>query len=245
MVRIFISGLFLTMIVVMAGCGPVPKNTADSENTAVPQFKATSGLSLPETTRQSLDLRIVDVTDEKIVSALEFQLRVYQADRAETKATGMVTPEQSKMLSVGQELQVGVNNERTLTGRIIKVSHELERATGMVEVLVAIAFASEALSVGAVLQASITLSADQSVVAIPRTALLECSDGYCVYTVSGDNFVRTPVKVGAVNGDQVEIRDGLYTGDQVVMQPVMSLWLTELAAVKGGQACCVETPKGK
>jgi hypothetical protein len=25
----------------------------------------------------------------------------------------------------------------------------------------------------------------------------------------------------------------------------MSLWLTELAAIKGGQACCAEPPKGK
>jgi hypothetical protein len=43
----------------------------------------------------------------------------------------------------------------------------------------------------------------------------------------------------------VEIKDGLYAGDQVVLQPVMSLWLTELAAVKGGQACCVVPAKGK
>jgi multidrug efflux pump subunit AcrA (membrane-fusion protein) len=231
----------------LAGCTRVPVGSEDSESILVPQFSATSGLSLPETTRQSLGLRIADVTDQNLVSALEFQLRVYQADRAEAKATGMVTPEQSKKLEVSQELQVRVNDERTLTGKIIKVSHELEKATGMVEVLVAMAIAStsEPLSVGAFVRASITGEPRERVVAIPRTALLECSDGYCVYTVSGDSFVRTSVKVGAVNGDLVEIRDGLYTGDQVVMQPVMSLWLTELAAVKGGQACCIEPPKGK
>ena len=66
-----------------------------------------------------------------------------------------------------------------------------------------------------------------------------------VYTVNGEHFIRTPVKVGLANADRVEITDGLYAGDQVVWQPVMALWMTELAAVKGGQACCVEPPKGK
>ena len=82
-------------------------------------------------------------------------------------------------------------------------------------------------------------------VTIPRSALLECSDGHSVYTVSGEHLVRTPVKAGAVHGEVVEIKEGLYAGDQVVLEPVMSLWMTELAAVKGGQACCVEPAKGK
>jgi multidrug efflux pump subunit AcrA (membrane-fusion protein) len=83
------------------------------------------------------------------------------------------------------------------------------------------------------------------VVTIPRAALLGCSEGHFVYTVSGEHLVRTGVKVGASNAEFVEIADGLYAGDRVVLQPVMSLWMTELAAVKGGQACCIEPPKGK
>ena len=98
---------------------------------------------------------------------------------------------------------------------------------------------------GAFLQASCQLESGESVVTIPRAALLQCSDGYSVYTVSGEHLLRTPVKVGVVNAELVEIKDGLYSGDQVVLQPVMSLWLTELAAVKGGQACCPVPPKGK
>jgi len=85
----------------------------------------------------------------------------------------------------------------------------------------------------------------ENVASIPRSALLSCSEGYFVYTVSGEHLVRTAVKVGGGNDAFVEITDGLYSGDEVVLQPVMSLWMTELAAVKGGQACCAEPPKGK
>jgi hypothetical protein len=35
----------------------------------------------------------------------------------------------------------------------------------------------------------------------------------------------------------VQITDGLYAGDQVVVQPVMSLWLAELQSLRGGKAC--------
>jgi multidrug efflux pump subunit AcrA (membrane-fusion protein) len=82
-------------------------------------------------------------------------------------------------------------------------------------------------------------------VTIPRAALLGCSEGHFVYTVSGEHLVRAAVKVGASTEEWVEIKDGLYAGDQVALQPVMSLWMTELAAIKGGQACCIEPPKGK
>jgi cobalt-zinc-cadmium efflux system membrane fusion protein len=115
----------------------------------------------------------------------------------------------------------------------------------MIEVLAEIPNTTDDLAVGAFLQASGTLESVASVVTIPRAALLQCSDGYSVYTVSGEHLLRTPVKIGATSADFVEIKDGLYAGDQVVLQPVMSLWMTELAAVKGGQACCAVPAKGK
>ena len=123
------------------------------------------------------------------------------------------------------------------------LNDRFQKATGMVELLVEIQ--SIAPAIGSFLQASVTLNSGESTVTIPRAALLQCSDGHAVYTVNGEHLVRTPVKVGVSNADLVEIQDGLYAGDQVVLQPVMSLWMTELAAVKGGQACCVVPAEGK
>jgi multidrug efflux pump subunit AcrA (membrane-fusion protein) len=55
--------------------------------------------------------------------------------------------------------------------------------------------------------------------------------------VNGFYYVRTPVKVGASGGEHVEITDGLYAGDEIVVSPVMSLWLAELQVLRGGKAC--------
>ncbi len=71
--------------------------------------------------------------------------------------------------------------------------------------------------------------------AIPANALLTTAEGTFVYA-KNDEFYLRPGKVGARSGDHLEITDGLYTGDESVTTPVMSLWLAELV-LRGGKAC--------
>lgn len=74
----------------------------------------------------------------------------------------------------------------------------------------------------------------RSALAVPRSAILDAATGTFVYVVNGENYLRTPVKIGAHSGDFVEITDGLYAGDVVVTTPVNQLWLSELRLTKGG-----------
>lgn len=237
----------LLLAVLLAGCGRQAVETTGAETTVVlgPQFSAKKGLLLPDDTRQSLGLKIVEVTEQKVPATIEVQLRVYQADDHASLASGGVTPEQAKLLKPGQSLQIHATDGKSFSGKVTGLRDQLLKVTGMIEVLAEIPGASAGPTVGTFLQTAIALDSSESVTSIPRAALLQCSDGYSVYTVSGEHFVRTPVKIGAASADFVEIKDGLYAGDQVVLQPVMSLWMTELAAVKGGQACCAVPAKGK
>ncbi|MCI0539429.1 MAG: hypothetical protein L0Z50_29825 [Verrucomicrobiales bacterium] len=230
-----------------AGCGGKPHASQEAATEAfeAPAFSVKKGLQLPEATRRSLDLKIVDVTEQKVTATLDLQLRVYQGNGATAFASSMVTPEEANRLTARQPVQVRITESNTIPARISKVNNHLEKAAGLVEVLVEIPNPPRDLAIGGFLHASLSLDSAENVVTIPRAALLQCSDGPSVYTVSGDSLVRTPVKIGAINHEFVEIKDGLYAGDQVALQPVMSLWLTELAAIKGGQACCIEPPKGK
>lgn len=243
----FYVGSLMVVALALVGCQPKSGAKVASKATVEigPKHSAKDGLSVPEETRQSLGLKVVEVTEQKVPMRLELPLRVYRTTAESSLASGTATPEQSKLLKSGQSVQVSAHDGQKLTAKITSINAELQKATGMAEVLVEIPKSSEPLAVGAFLKANIMLGAGESVVAIPRTALLEASDGFSVYTMSGDNFVRTPVKIGAMSNDLIEIKDGLYAGDQIVSQAVMSLWMTELAAVKGGQACCVEPAKGK
>lgn len=223
-------------VAVAAGCGSKPPDAAKAEEPIVfgPQFSPSKGLSVPPDTRQSLDLKVVEVTEQEVGASLEMQLRIYEAGEAFCRATGTVTPEEGKLLKKGQMVDVRSRDGKTATGAVAAVSDRWQKATGSMEVLVEIPEAPDGFAVGGFLHAKVAMGANQKVVTIPRAALLECIDGHSVYTVSGEHFVRTPVKAGRVNAELAEIKDGLYAGDQVVLQPVMSLWMTELAAVKGG-----------
>jgi hypothetical protein len=246
MKRLCFIALALTGAGLMTGCDSRSTVAADDAETVVaPQFSAKNGLLLPDVTRQSLGLKIVEVTERKLSSTLDLQLRVYRVDDGVARASSVVTPDEATLLKAGQVIQVRLNDGQTFPGKVTSVRDQLQRATGSAEALVEIPHAPDGIAVGAFVPATVMMESGTDVVTIPRAALLGCSEGHFVYTVSGEHLVRTAVKVGASNAEFVEIADGLYAGDQVVLQPVMSLWMTELAAVKGGQACCIEPPKGK
>lgn len=73
--------------------------------------------------------------------------------------------------------------------------------------------------------------------AIPAEALLRTARGDFVYVTNGDWFLRTPVTTGATDGAYVEIKDGLYEGDSIVVRGVRALSLTEIQALNGGVGC--------
>lgn len=245
--RFILESLTLLLAVVLVGCGRKSTDSAKTEEAVVfgPQHSAKKGLLVPEDTRESLGLRIVEVAEEKVPAKFEIQLRVYEVGKSSTLASGMVSPEKAQLLKAGQVVEVRTREGKSVSAKVVRVSDQLQKATGAMELLVQMPQAAEEFKVGAFVQASVTLASSESVVTIPRAALLQCSDGHSVYTVSGEHLIRTPIKIGNASTELVEVKDGLYAGDKVVLQPVMSLWMTELAAVKGGQACCVEPPKGK
>lgn len=214
----------------------------DSSIVLGPQYSAKKGLLVPNDTRQSLGLTIVEATEQKVPAFADLELRIYKSEAGRGFAAGRIAPEQAALVRAGQDVQVQAG-ERAVPGRVAEVNEALRRATGWVEIVVEIPEAT--LEVGAFAQARIATDAVEDALTVPRSALLECSDGYSVYTVSGEHYVRTPVIVGTAGSDLVEIKEGLYAGDQVVEKPVMALWMTELAAVKSGQACCVMPAKGK
>ena len=240
-----VGSLMAAAVLLLAGCHNKSTNSGLVEETATlgPQFSAKKGLLVPEDTRRALGLKMVEVAEQKVSATVALQLRVYEVRNNRSLASGMVLPEEAKLLKTGSPLVIRISESQIITGKISALVEQSKAVTGTVELLAEIP--DSVLAVGSFVEGSIPLTSGESVVSIPRQALLQSTDGYSVYTSSGEHLVRTPVKVGVMNQEFVEIKDGLYAGDQVVLQPVMSLWMTELAAVIGGQACCVAPPKGK
>lgn len=238
---------------IIAGCGHQEGDGhahESGEAQAGVTFNAKKGLLVPPTTAKFIGLQVADVEEREIAAALQFSAQVYRAasaarfaslqpDAAPTAlASGNVSQAEAAKLSEGQPASVQTgNDDSAISGRIVTLKRDLVKASGQVEVLLAIVDAQQTLAAGAFISVSASRGGEKSVVSVPRAALLRTTEGDFVYTVSGDHFMRAQVKLGVANHEFAEITDGLYAGDQVVVKPVMTLWMAELQSIRGGKAC--------
>jgi hypothetical protein len=239
------------LVLLPCGCshqGEQAMADAPTEEAGV-SFNAKSGLRVPPETAKFIGLKIADVEERQIASALEFSAQVYRAANeaqfaslqpvisAGARASGAVNPAQAALLREGQAVTVKMEGGDNLPARIEAVNRSLGQSNAPVEVLVGIQDTQARLARGAFISVGVPLNGEKSVVSVPRAALLRTSEGDFVYTVSGESFVRAPVKLGVINHEWAEVTDGLYAGDQIVVNPVMTLWMAELQSLRGGKAC--------
>lgn len=194
------------------------------------QFKKGEGLSLTDEMKKSIGLTVAEVGEEEIASSIQLDLTATTAHEAH----GTVSADHAALIKPGTEIQLHSESAAALKGTVRSVDKVPFGLPGDLEVTVSTA---EPLPSGTELKGTIHLAATGSVTAVPVSALLKTAEGSFVYTVNGSFYVRAPVKTGAVNAKLVEITDGLYSGDQIVTTPVMSLWMAELQVLRGGKAC--------
>jgi membrane fusion protein (multidrug efflux system) len=239
----------LASIVALSGCTRKEAHDSHSEGEhdahaaeAGVTFSAKQGLSVPLSTAKFIGLQVADVEERNVTASVRFSARVFQAasERQPVSvalASAFVLPQQAALLTNGQAAIITANGMEGLKGSIAVVNRSLEKVQGQSEIMVSIEDPNARLTNGVTVSISVPLGREQSVVTIPRSALLRTAEGDFAYTVSGKQFVRAALKTGEVGNDSVEVTDGLYAGDRIVVQPVMTLWLAELQSIRGGKAC--------
>lgn len=207
-----------------SAASPSPETESAPENGA--QYKEGKGVTLTPLMAQSIQLKTAEVQEEVIAHTYSATL---QATQVGNEASGWLTEEQASQVQPGMIVELGSSK-----GRVLRMEKSPFVALGDYEVIVT---TDETLQPGAALAATFRFPAGDAVASIPKSALLTTAEGTFVYAQNDEYFLRTPVQIGSVNEDHVEIIDGLYTGDVVVTTPVMSLWLAELQILRGGKAC--------
>jgi multidrug efflux pump subunit AcrA (membrane-fusion protein) len=258
-VALLTSAAAIVIALAIAGCGHKESDGHTHESGAAEPpheteagvtFNARKGLLVPPATAKFIGLKVADVEERTIATTLQFSAQVYRAasearfaslqqESAPTAfASGNVSPADAVKLSEGQTVSAqSATSGVSLAGRIVMLKRDQVKASGHVEVLLTISDAQQSLAAGAFISVSAPLGSEKNVVSVPRSALLRTTEGDFVYTVNGDHFIRAAVKLGGINHEFAEITDGLYAGDQIVVQPVMALWMAELQSIRGGKAC--------
>ncbi len=229
MKTLILASITLAAALALSGCGPAEAKSHEQPPENGAQFKKDFGLTLTDTMKKAIALKVAEVSEEKI--APSFTATFSASGGAEVG--GWLTGEQAALVKPGMEVELRAD-AATQIGRVVRVEKAPYATLGDFEVAVAPA---APFDVGTRVAATFRGAAGDAVTAVPGAALLRTAEGAFVYVVNSEFYVRTPVKVGAMSDAHAEITDGLYAGDQIVTSPVMSLWLAELQVLRGGKAC--------
>ncbi len=220
LVIIFLTGFLTKDIQVHAS----PQDTHSAENGA--QFRKGKGLSLTNEMTQRIGLETTEVVKKKITPRIPITLRTKSG---ENEASGFLPAKEALKIRTGSKVEIP--GGKGIVKNILKSDF---LALNEYEVIVSTRV--PLTSIGEI-QGFILLQETEANMSIPQSALLKTVEGHFVYAKNGEFFIRTPVKIGAWSETLVEITDGLYSGDEVVTTPVMSLWMAELQVVRGGHTC--------
>lgn len=229
-----------------------PAEDAHGHSEETPTFyEEGKGVELPEETQKAIGLQLAEVTEQEIRESVAFHAQIYRVASEPTRpksgeqsgrayALAMLVPEDAAKFKPGQAIEFHPKDEagKTIAGKLWKLNQGTAAIIGKVEALIEIPDENHKLTLSEFLEGKIPLNgAARKVVSVPPSGILETAQGKFVFVENGGHLLRTEVKTGAVNGEFVEVTDGLYEGDTIAVQPVESLYLIELRATKGGGHC--------
>lgn len=158
-------------------------------------------------------------------------------------ATANIYEKDLAQVKLGQQVKVKVASlpNRTFTGTITRIGSVVEGETRVVPVQAELSNSDGQLKPGLFAQLSImTEQMPSAIVAIPSSAVVEANGKTLVYVQNGNAFEAVEVSLGKISGDLVEVKTGLFEGDQIVTQRATQLYAQSLRG--GGKA---DTPSAK
>jgi len=183
---------------------------------------------------------IADVRTAPGAFAQEGALLFHIADRRvlwlelrvpESEAARLVSPSGAAFRVDGVEQNFEVVAGKN--GRLIAVGGVVDATTRTLPVIFEFAQPDERLRIGMAVKAQVFAGASREAVAIPASAVLDENGVATVFVMrGGESFERRQVRLGARDGDWVEVVEGLEAGQRVVSHGV---WLVKLAATDSGK----------
>jgi membrane fusion protein, heavy metal efflux system len=142
-------------------------------------------------------------------------------------ATANIYEKDLTKVKIGQEATVKVGST-VFTGIVKWIGTAVKGQTPVIPVQVAI---SNGSSLRSGMSAELRLLTDESTalsIAIPSASVVEAEGKKIVYVQNGTIYQAVNVEIGQTVGDLVEVKSGLFAGDQVVMQQAMQIYTQSL-----------------
>lgn len=214
------------------------------EEAAGARYAEGKGITLLDETREAIGLEVQEAEERKLGPVVPLEAQVYRgADEpsrpggeqaASAYATAFVNPHLAEKLKGGESATLNTR-DASYEAQVWRIDPVSREAVNSIEAILRIPDPRNTLKVGEFLSGSVIGSgAQETVLTIPRSAVLETATGKFTFVQNGDFLLRTPITTGAENAEYAEVIDGIYAGDVVVTKSVETLYLIELRATKGG-----------
>ena len=235
----------LSTTLLLAGCGqtddPGLNSSAAQHAPAVGiSYSVKDGLLISAETAKFIGLETAEVSERPIATTREISGRIFRVattNEPHALASALIPASEAALLRSGL---VSVQLPSSPVAKILQLDSGGAGQSGLVEAILQLDDPEHKLTDGAFVTARFAVGDTNSVIVIPTAALFRTVAGDFVYLENGAHFARAAVKPGHTDGEFTEVTDGLFAGDKVVIRPVMTLWLTELHNVNGGDACCIK-----
>jgi RND family efflux transporter MFP subunit len=140
-----------------------------------------------------------------------------------------------EQIKVGDEVLITQNSapDKPVKGRIARTAGAIDTTTRSLQVDIEVPNEGRVLMPGAYIEATLKIATGKQLI-IPTNSLIFGAGGPFVATVKDNKIVKKKVSLGIDYGLQVEVRSGLTSDEDIVLNP--------LDSIADGQVVKVETP---
>ncbi|MGB3516200.1 MAG: efflux RND transporter periplasmic adaptor subunit, partial [Elainellaceae cyanobacterium] len=163
-------------------------------------------------------------------------------DNRTVLATANIYEKDLSQVSPGQRVRITVSSlpDQIFAGQITTVGSVVDGETRVVPMQAELDNADGTLKPGMFASLEVlTESTPEAVMSIPQSAVVEANGQPLVFVRNGNAFEPVDVALGRTAGDQVEVLNGLFEGDEVVTQRANQLYAQSLRG--GGTEAAEET----
>lgn len=242
----------------LANCSPSPDKTAAAELSQGHEakghenkvfFNPGKGLGLSPDALASLGVVTEEVGTGKLASRRSVSAQIFrQADEKSVNgryrqgsayASALLPSTELSSLQPGSTVQVSTSTGSIVEGKISRIDNQLQELNSQSELIVEIHPADSSLTVGSALTLQFLESGEKAeeTTVVPDSAVLKTAKGSFAYVENAGFYLKTPVQTGNNRDGKIQILDGLFEGDVVVVRGTQGLYLTELQAVNAGAGC--------
>jgi cobalt-zinc-cadmium efflux system membrane fusion protein len=140
-------------------------------------------------------------------------------------AKSHVSPEEAAVLKVGNDANLFPPDGGKVSGKVTQISSALDAANTTVEVWVQVANPAMKLRAGTSLRMEIIAKSEPVALVIPQSAVVTSASGATSVMIvgEGDKPKKQPVTLGIHSDGNVQVTEGVKSGDRVVTTGVYEL----------------------